>query len=210
MVTQNPVGPDPDTLAMARSVTSLQRRWLVLLLLGIVQIIGGVIALAVPTAASLAAAIVFGAVFVVSGVFQVVHAFGVRRWKGVTLQALGGLLYVAAGILVLVFPLSGVLTLTIVVATLLIADGAVRTFLAYRLKPLQGWGWFMAAGIASTALGIMLLIGWPLTGFWAIGMLLGVSLVFSGVTNSVLAIMFRKGTARDLEREAVEAAHRHA
>lgn len=210
MAIQDTLGPNPDLGMSPRSVTTLQRRWLQLLLLGIVQIIGGFFALAVPTVASLAAAIVLGAVLVVAGVFQAAHAFSVKNWKGVTLQALGALFYIAAGILILLFPLNGALTLTIVVGAVLIADGVVRSMLAYRLRPLDGWGWFLAAGIASVAVGILLLLGWPLTGLFAIGVLLGVDLLFNGMSNCVLAIMFRTRSAHDPERETMEGAHRHA
>jgi uncharacterized membrane protein HdeD (DUF308 family) len=170
---------------------TLQRWWLGLLFLGIVQLIGGVIALAVPLAASLAAAIVFGAVLVVAGVFQAVHAFGVRKWSGVLLHAVGALLYIAAGILMLLFPLTGALTLTLVVAALLLADGVLRSVIAYNLRPEAGWGWVLAAGLAGIAVGIFLLIGWPLTGLWAIGILLGVNLLCAGAANCALAVGFR-------------------
>ncbi len=199
-----------DEIPIEPGTTVLHRRWGWLLLLGIVQVIGGFIALAVPVAASLAAAIVFGAVLVVAGVFQLAHAFRVRTWKGVVLQSLGGLLYIGAGLLALLFPLTGALTLTIVVGALLVADGFVRSMLAYRLRPLDGWGWFLAAGVASTVVGIVLLVGWPLTGLWAIGLLLGVNLIFSGTMNSALAIALRKRWTRDPEHEPLKHAHRHA
>jgi len=175
----------------------VKRRWRGLLLLGIVQVIGGAFAIAVPVAASLAAALVFGAVLLVLGVLQTVHAISVRKSKVVFLQMLGGLLYIATGALIFWFPVSGAVSLTILVATLLIADGVIRCALAYRLRPGQGWGWFLCAGIASAAVGIFLLIGWPLTGLWALGLLLGVNLLFIGMTNSVLAVAFRTSVARE-------------
>jgi uncharacterized membrane protein HdeD (DUF308 family) len=145
--------------AELRRSSQLHRRWGWLLFLGIVQIVGGFLAFAVPAAASLAAAIIFGAVILVSGVFQLTHAFSVRKWSGVVLQAIGALLYIAAGIVVLLFPVAGVLTLTLVVAALLIAEGVVRIALASRLDRQEGRGWLLAAGIASAVVGILLLIG---------------------------------------------------
>jgi uncharacterized membrane protein HdeD (DUF308 family) len=177
----------------------LQRLWGALLVLGIAQLLCGALALAVPVAASLAAVVIFGAVLVVSGIFQGVHAFTVRTWQGAALQALSGLLYTVAGLLALVFPLTGALTLTIVVAVLLVLDGITRCVLAYRLRPWDGWGWFLAAGIASMAVGILLLLGWPLTGLVALGVLLGVNLLFSGVTLCALAITFRARTAQSVD-----------
>ena len=194
-----------DEVALSHS--AIERRWGWLLALGIVQIICGALALAIPLAASLAAAIVFGAVLLVTGVFQAVHAFRVRTWKGVVLHALGALFYIAAGVLVLLFPLTGALTLTLVVGALLLADGVVRSALAFRLRPRDGWGWFLASGIASLVVGILLLLGWPLTGFWAIGVLLGVNLIFSGVGNCALAITFRTSRSHAADVDSVKAAH---
>jgi uncharacterized membrane protein HdeD (DUF308 family) len=207
MATHDSTAAESESLLSARHLSLLQRRWGWLLLLGLVQIACGALALAVPVAASLAAVIVFGAVLVVAGVFQAVHAFSVRTWKGVVLQGLGALLYIAAGVLILLFPLSGALSLTIVVAALLIADGVARCVLAYRLKPLDGWGWFLGAGIASTVVGILLMVGWPLTGLFAIGLLLGVNLIFAGVTNCALAVTFRTLTHRDSEHDSMHGAH---
>jgi uncharacterized membrane protein HdeD (DUF308 family) len=98
------------------------------------------------------------------------------------------------------FPVSGAISLTILVAALLIADGVIRCALAYRLRPVQGWGWFLCAGVASAVVGILLLIGWPLTGLWALGLLLGVNLLFSGMTNGALAIAFRTSVSRASRR----------
>jgi uncharacterized membrane protein HdeD (DUF308 family) len=187
--------------AELRRSSQLHRRWGWLLFFGVVQIVGGVLAIAVPAAASIAAAIIFGAVILVAGAFQLAHAFSVRKWSGVALQALGGLLYIAAGIVVLLFPVAGALTLAVVVAVLLIADGVVRIMLSSRLDRQEGRGWLIAAGVASALLGILLLIGWPLTGIWAIGILLGVNLLFSGAANCALAIGFRSLGAHELHHE---------
>jgi len=191
-----------DSFAFAELQRSmpLHRRWGWLFFLGIVQLVSGGLALLVPVAASLAAAIIFGAVLFTSGTFQIVHAFSVgKKWTGVALQALGGLLYVAAGVLALLFPLTGALTLTLIVGALLVADGVVRSMLASQIGPQEGRWSFLAAGVASAIVGILLLVGWPLTGVWAIGILLGVNLIFSGVANCALAIAFRSRVARAAE-----------
>ncbi len=208
MLTRDPI--PPDAVSAIDVTSTLQRRWGWLLVLGIVQILCGLLAFAIPVAASLAAALVFGAVLLVSGGFQAAHAFRTRPWKGAVLQGLGALLYIVAGAVVLLFPITGILTLTLVVAVLLIADGVVRCALAIRVRPLDGWGWYMAAGIASTFVGIMLLVGWPLTGLWAIGILLGANLLISGVAQCALAVAFRASRAREAGDEPFTHAHRHA
>jgi uncharacterized membrane protein HdeD (DUF308 family) len=189
---------------------ALERRWGWLLLLGIVQVICGALALAIPVAASLATAIVAGALLLVSGIFQLIHAFSIRPWRGAALPIIGGVLYVVAGALLLAFPVSGALTLTIVVAALLIADGVVRIILARSIRAMTGSGWMLAAGIASLLVGILLLIGWPLTGLIALGVLLGINLLFTGATNAALAVAFRTRRHREGEQESFEHARRHA
>jgi uncharacterized membrane protein HdeD (DUF308 family) len=189
---------------------TMERRWGWMLLLGVVQIIGGILALTIPTAATLAAALVAGAVLLATGVFQVVHAFSIRPWRGAAWPMVGGLLYIVAGGLVLAYPVSGALTLTILVAALLIVDGVVRIILANRARPLTGSGWLMAAGIASVIVGILLMVGWPLTGLWALGILLGINLLFTGTTNIALAIAFRARRRHGGEPDTIEHARRHA
>jgi uncharacterized membrane protein HdeD (DUF308 family) len=189
---------------------SLERRWSWLLLLGIVQVICGAFALAIPVAASLATAIFAGALLLVSGIFQLIHAFSIRPRRGAALPIIGGVLYVGAGALLLAFPVSGALTLTIVVAALLIGDGVVRIMLARSIRVMAGSGWMLAAGIASVLVGILLLIGWPLTGFIALGVLLGINLVFTGATNAALAVAFRTRSHREGQHESVGQARRHA
>lgn len=174
------------------AAATLGQRWGWLLALGIVQLVAGALAIAVPVVASLAAVIVFGAALIATAVFHLIHAVKERRWPGSAWYVLGGLLYAAAGVWVLLFPLGGVLTLGVLIATLLIAEGTLRSLLATALRPRAGWGWLLAGGIASIMLGILLFTGWPATALWAVGLLLGINLLFSGATNIALAFAFRK------------------
>src|SRR5687768_2919072 len=111
--------------AAIRQPSPLGQRWGLRLLLGIIQIIGGLVAIAIPIAGSLAAVAVFGAVLLVIGAMQLYQALSIRPVRNALLPALGGGFYVIAALLALLFPLEGALTLTIIVATLLIADGVV-------------------------------------------------------------------------------------
>jgi uncharacterized membrane protein HdeD (DUF308 family) len=166
-------------------------RWVWMLLLGIVQIIAGAIAIAVPVVGSLAAVAVFGALLIVTAILQLYHAFRVRAWPRSVWYGLGGLLYLIAGILVVAFPLGGAMTLAIIIAISLIAEGSLRVMFGAALRPATGSGWLIAAGIASIAVGVLLLIGWPSTALWGVGLLLGVNLIFTGATNAGLAIASR-------------------
>jgi uncharacterized membrane protein HdeD (DUF308 family) len=169
------------------ATSSFGHRWGWLLALGIVQIIAGCFAIAVPVIASLAAVGVFGAVLIVTAIMQIAHAFKVRAWPRSLWYGLGGLLYAIAGVLVVLYPFGGAMTLAVMIAVLLIAEGSARVVFGTGLRPVPGWGWLVAAGISSIIVGVILLLGWPSTALWGIGLLLGVNLIFTGAANVTLA-----------------------
>jgi uncharacterized membrane protein HdeD (DUF308 family) len=167
---------------------SFGHRWRWLLVLGLVQLIAGGIAIAVPIVASLAAVAVLGAVLIVSAILQIAHAFKVRAWPRSAWYALGGLLYAIVGVLAVLYPFSGLLTLAVMIALLLIAEGSARIVFGTGVRPAPGWGWLVAAGISSIVVGVILLLGWPTTALWGVGLLLGINLIFTGAANVTLAV----------------------
>ena len=183
----------PNADLMRGSIApTLQERWGWMLALGIAQLIAGLAAIAVPAVASLVAVGFFSAILLVSAAFNIIHAFKVRRWTGFALHLLGGLLYAAAGVIVLIYPIGGVATLMLVLGVLFIADGAVRSMLATALRPRDGWGWFLAGGLMSMMLGVMLLTMWPAGALWIVGMLVGINLLFSGIMTTTFAVQCRR------------------
>jgi len=170
---------------------ALGHRWGWLLALGIVQIITGSIAIAIPVVASFAAVALFGAVLIVTAIFQMIHAFKTRAWPRSALYGLGGVLYAIAGLLVVIFPIGGALALAVMIAILLIADGALRLGFGMTVRPIAGWGWIVAGGVGSIVVGVILLIGWPATALWVTGLLLGVNLIFTGAIYTALALASR-------------------
>jgi uncharacterized membrane protein HdeD (DUF308 family) len=175
--------------------TGLGHRWGWLLALGLVQIITGSIAIAIPVVASFAAVALFGAVLIVTAIFQMIHAFRVRSWPRSAWYGLGSVLYAIAGLLVAIYPIGGALTLAVMIAILLIADGTLRVGFAMTVRPVAGWGWLIAAGLGSIFVGVVLLIGWPATALWVTGLLLGVNLIFTGAMFAALALTSRTKTS---------------
>jgi uncharacterized membrane protein HdeD (DUF308 family) len=173
------------------TATDLGHRWGWLLVLGIVQIIAGSIAIAIPVVAALAAVAIFGAVLIVSAIFQMIHAFRVRAWPRSAWYGLGGVFYLIAGLLVMIFPIPGMLTLAVMIAILLIADGVLRVAFATSIRPVAGWGWLIAGGLGSIVVGVFLLLGWPATALWVTGLLFGVNLIFTGAMHAALALTAR-------------------
>ena len=184
-----------EPLESEMAATALGHRWGWLLALGIVQIIAGWIAIAIPVVASFAAVAIFGAVLLVTAIFQLIHAFRVRAWPRSAWYGLGGVFYAIAGLLVAINPIGGALTLAVIIAILFIADGVLRVAFGTSVRPISGWGWLVAAGLCSIVVGVFLLIGWPATALWVTGLLLGVNLVFTGSMNVVLALVTRTSTS---------------
>lgn len=172
----------------------LRRRWKWLLTFGIIEILGGLAAIVVPIIGSLVALAFFGAILIVSAIFHIIHAVQVRRWSGFFWHMLGGVIYGAAGVIIVLYPLDGIAALMLVLGVLFIVDGAIRIVLAAGLRPLDGWGWFFAGGVASIVLGTLLLVMWPQAAPWVVGTLFGINLIFSGLMSTILALSYRSGS----------------
>jgi uncharacterized membrane protein HdeD (DUF308 family) len=183
--------------------TTLTHRWGWLLALGVVQIIAGTIAIAVPVIASLVAVAMFGAVLMVVAIFQLIHAFKAGTWRRSIWYAISGLLYAIAGIFVIAYPLGGAMTLAVLIAILFIADGAVRLAFAMSANAAVGRGWLIASAVCAILVGVFLLIGWPFTAIWFIGLLLGINVIFTGAMNIMIALASRVGAPTAARRAAV-------
>lgn len=169
----------------------LGRDWAWLLLLALLQILGGLLAVAVPIAASFAAVAIIAALLIVTAFLQLIHAFQMRVWPRSLWYGLGALLYAAVGVVLILYPVTGALTLAVLIAVLLIAEGALRTAFGVLVRPLSGWGWLVVAGFLSILIGVILLVGWPVTALRLTGLLLGANLLVTGIMNAALAITAR-------------------
>jgi uncharacterized membrane protein HdeD (DUF308 family) len=154
--------------------------------LGALFMILGLLAIIVPMVASVATAVFLGCLMVASGVFQGAHAVQNRGWRGSGWALLGAAIQVIAGALVLAFPVTGTITLTLVVGAYLFATGVLKILRALQHRAMAAWGFLLFDGILTIALGLLIALGWPSTAAWALGLLVGVDLLFSG--SSVLLI----------------------
>ncbi len=154
-------------------------RWWLCALLGLVMLAGGVFLLWNVVAASLVTALFFAAALFVGGIIQIVHAFAARGWGSFALSLIIGLLLVGAGLLLATDPLATSLGLTLAIAALFLAGGALRLWLAARHWRDHGW-LLTISGLLSLALGVVLILGFPWSGLVVPGILLGVDLIFQG------------------------------
>jgi uncharacterized membrane protein HdeD (DUF308 family) len=160
--------------------------------LGIAWLVLGAIAILVPFVASLVTAVVIGWMMIIGGFFEGVHALQNQRWGGFPWAILEGVVLVVGGALVVAFPLTGTLTLTLILAAFFFAEGLLKIVRAMQHRDLPAWGWLLFDGILSLFLGLMIGAGWPSTAVWALGLLVGIDLLFSGV--SMLLIGAGAGT----------------
>jgi uncharacterized membrane protein HdeD (DUF308 family) len=178
----------------ARAQIAEYRGWFIAL--GILLIILGTIAILFPFMTTIAAKIFLGWVFLISGIAQIVHAFSTKTWSQFALNVLMGVLYLVAGAYLAFLPLTGILTLTILLAFLFIFEGVIETGMAFRLKPQEGWGWMLAAGIIAVLAGILILAQLPSSAIWAIGLLTGINIISTGWAYLFLALRAgQQGTA---------------
>jgi uncharacterized membrane protein HdeD (DUF308 family) len=189
-----PIDGDPRWRARALAGFHEHRGWFIAT--GIALVVLGVLGIALPSIFTVAVDSLIGALLLVGGVVHGAHAFQVRRWTGALPRLLVAALYLIAGIIILVRPLTGALALTLTLSAFLLAIGVSRILLARDLRPLTGWGWTLASGILSVLLGGLLLFGWPMTALWAIGLYVGVDLLVAGWSMLGLALATRMPALR--------------
>lgn len=183
----------PTDLELSVSVVgAIQERPHWFMILGILLILLGITAIALPMVATLAMELLIGSIILVSGIVMSAHAWMGRGRHGFGTQVLLGALYLAVGLLMLAYPLTGALTLTLLLAVLFLVSGGLRLLLTYQLRGERGWGWLGFGAILSLLLGILILVGLPEIGAWVLGLFLGIDLLFTGIWLFVLALAVRR------------------
>ncbi len=163
--------------------------------LGIVFMVLGVVAILLPFIASLVTTIAVGWLMFFGGLFQCIHAVQNRRWGGSGWAIVSAVIYMIAGVLVVAFPITGTLTLTLVLSAYFVAQGVLKIVRAAQHRTMRAWPWLVFDGILSLLLGLLVGLGWPSTAVWAIGLLVGIDLLIGG--SSMLLIGLGSGrTAR--------------
>lgn len=157
-----------------------------------------------PFATAALSTVFLGWALLVAGVAQFIFAFQSQTPGSFFLKILFGVLYGVAGIGLVMFPLAGVVTLTIFLGSMLIAEGIIEMIVAFQLPKGEGRGWFVFSSLASMTLGGLILAQWPSSSGWAIGTLVGVAVLISGITRVAVSSTIRRAFGK-VER-AVNAA----
>ncbi|HEY0106429.1 MAG TPA: DUF308 domain-containing protein [Rhizomicrobium sp.] len=176
---------------------ALHGLWNVFLIEGIILIVLGSAAILVPAVASLTVAIVLGWIFLLGGIVGLVAALVGRSGPGFRWAVISALVSIAAGFLLVGWPVGGAISLTFVLAAYLVADGVVTILFAleHRRQLSQRWGWLVVNGVLDLLLAAIIVLALPGSAVWALGLLIGIDLVFAGWSLVAMALAARKAAA---------------
>jgi len=160
--------------------------------LGVLMIILGIVAMLAPWEFGIVIALIIGWSAIFNGVAQIIY--GIRTHSGgrTVIEVILGLVYIVAGIYLLMHPVGGLLVLTLFLACFLLVYGIFALVLAFQMRPLPGWGWVMFDAIITILLGILIWAHWPLNSEWIVGTLFGISILVSGVTRLMMSLAIRR------------------
>lgn len=164
------------------------------ILWGIALIIFGVLAVGSPFLAAVAVNAFIAWLIVLAGVVHLVLAFHAHGTGSMLWKLLVGLAYVCFGGYVIAHPVLGVASLTLILGSLFLVEGVLDIVLFFRMRALRGAGWVLIDGIITLLLGLMIYMQWPSSSAWAIGTLVGASMIISGVSRVMLSLAVRKTT----------------
>jgi len=171
---------------------AIQAHWKLFLIQGIVMILLGLIAVALPNIATLAIAIFIGWLFLIGGVVRALSVWRARAAPGFGWSLATALLAIVLGLILVLRPLEGVLTLTMVLIALFIIEGVAAIVIALEFrKHIRQWGWTLFNGIVDLVLAWLIFQGWPSTAAWAIGLLVGINMLFLGLSLTMTALAGR-------------------
>jgi uncharacterized membrane protein HdeD (DUF308 family) len=159
---------------------------------GVVMLICGILAIALPLASSIGIAILLAWLILFAGVAHLVFAFHSHSIGGFLWKLLLAVVYGFTGVYMLMNPLLSVVSLTLLLAIFLLFEGVLEIILYFNIRHVAHAGWVLFDAIVTLVLGFLIWINWPSSSLWIIGTLLGISLVFSGVSRLMLSVAIRR------------------
>src|SRR3984893_1046146 len=174
--------PQDMSALQTRMRAAVREHWKAFLIEGILLVILGLAAMIVPPLASLAVTIFLGWMFLISGIAGLALTFWARQLPGFCWSLLSAVLAIAAGIVLLAEPVQGTLTLTIVVGAYSLAEGVTTIMYAleHRRELSERWSWMLVAGLMDLLIAALIIAGLPGSAVWAVGLLVGINLLFGG------------------------------
>jgi uncharacterized membrane protein HdeD (DUF308 family) len=171
----------PLQKVIRHELQAIRGKWIWLVVLGIALIVLGTILLGSPVIATMATVTTLGVLILLGGVMEVIGAFWCQEWSGFFLALLSGVLGIVVGLMLLGNPIQGGITLTVLLATFLFVGGIFKAVAAIAHR-FEGWGWLLLSGVIDVVLGVLIWRELPTSGLTIIGVLVGISLIFRGVS----------------------------
>jgi uncharacterized membrane protein HdeD (DUF308 family) len=172
----------------------IDKSWGWIMTLGILFIVLGTIGLGVTAGLTLVSVLFFGWLLIIGGAFQLVHTFKVKRWRSMSWQVLMAALYIGAGVVVVYDPVGAAIALTAFIAAIFFALGLIRIIIAFQIKGISGWWWPLVGGFASIILASVIVIEWPSSALWVIGLFIAIDMIVHGWTFVMIAAVARGAT----------------
>jgi uncharacterized membrane protein HdeD (DUF308 family) len=172
---------------------AIHQHWVMFLIEGIVLLILGIAAIVLPPIATLAFTIIIGWIFLISGVMGLITTFMARQAPGFWWSLISAIIAIAAGVVLLLWPISGSVSLTLVLIAFFVIEGIASILYAveHRNQLTGRWGWMLVSGIVDLILAGIIFAGLPGTALWALGLLVGINMVFGGVALIAMALAAR-------------------
>jgi uncharacterized membrane protein HdeD (DUF308 family) len=180
------------SMAQNTPVEMVRQASTVSILWGVLLIVFGMVAIGSPFLAAVAVNVVVAWLIVLAGVVHLVLGFRAHGAGSMIWKILVGIAYVCFGGYLIARPVVGVASLTLLLATLFLVEGVLDIVLFFKMRPMQGAGWVLLDGIVTLLLGGMIYVQWPSSSAWAIGTLVGISMIFSGVARVMMSLAVRK------------------
>lgn len=177
--------------ALERTLDQLGANWGWFVVLGIAQLILGIVALGYVFAATLVSVLFIGILMIIGGVGQLIQAWRIKHWTGFIFWTLGGILYLIAGIIAMTNPVLGASFLTLLFGATLIGTGALRLWIWFNNRSQPGWQWLAFSGLITVVVGVLIAMSWPGNSVWILGLLLGLDLLFHGWTLFFVGLALR-------------------
>jgi len=168
-----------------------------LVLVGMILLVLGCVAVSSPAIAGKSVVIIIGVILVAAGVTQIVHGVGSKSWSSKALSLVLGAIAILAGLAVLAHPWLGLTVLTVIMAVYFVVEGVWKIIASFRFRPASGWLAVLASGVIGLLLGLLIWAQWPLSDLLAVGILVGIDLIGTGIALLTLA-----WTARGLRSAA--------
>lgn len=163
------------------------------IVLSVLIMIAGLLAIALPFIAGITITVIVGWMLIFSGVLHIVFAFrSERAARAVVWQVLLGILYGFIGVYILMHPVAGLAGLTFAIAVYLFVEAVLEMVLAFQLRPASGTGWLIFDSIITFILAVMIWSTWPSSAAWVVGVLVGISMLFSGMARLMLTLAARR------------------